>query len=101
MIHRLELVLLPEEAADKQVQMQQASLQLRIDPSRIRAVVLARRSIDARSRQVKIRLLADVYVDESPPEETSFESRFHYHHVKDKTPVAVAGCGPAGLFAAL
>jgi len=101
MIHRLELVLLPEEAADKQVQVQQATLQLHIDPQRIRGVVIARRSIDARSRQVKIRLLADVYIDELPPEEPSWSSNFHYSNVSGKIPVAIAGCGPAGLYAAL
>src|SRR5436190_17453897 len=101
MIHRLELVLLPEEAADEQVQMQQAALQLHVDPQRISAVVPVRRSIDARSLQVKIRLLTDVYVDELPPIEEPFASRFHYQHVAGKLPVVVAGCGPAGMYAAL
>jgi uncharacterized FAD-dependent dehydrogenase len=81
--------------------MQQAALQLHVDTQRVRAVVLTRRSIDARSRQVKVRLMADVYVDELPPEEQPFSSRFLYRDVSNKIPVAIAGCGPAGLYAAL
>jgi uncharacterized protein len=101
MIHRHELVLLPEEAADEQVQLQQCARELNVDPQRIKAVIVARRSIDARSRQVKIRLLTDVYVDESPPAPEPIPSRFHYRNVSDKKTVVIAGSGPAGLFAAL
>ncbi|HPD55178.1 MAG TPA: FAD-binding protein, partial [Bacteroidia bacterium] len=65
MIHSLELVLLPEEAADQSAQMRQAASLLRVPPSRIR-LVLRKRSIDARGRQVRIRLFVDAYVDELP-----------------------------------
>ena len=64
MIIRHELVLLPEEAADKQAYKQRFAVALGLSPERIFAVMPARRSIDARGSRVRIRLLADVYVEE-------------------------------------
>ena len=55
MIKQLELVLLPEEAADQGKQLQQASALLSVPLSRINYLRVLKRSIDARSRQVKIR----------------------------------------------
>jgi len=99
MIHRHELVLLPEEAADKQVQLTTCARDLNIDTTQIKSVVIIKRSIDARSRQVKIRMQADVYVDEYPEPKEQFP--LHFLPVNNKTHAVVVGSGPAGLFAAL
>lgn len=99
MIHRHELVLLPEEAAYKQVQLTTCASDLKIEATRIKDVVIVKRSIDARSRQVKIRMQVDVYVDEYPqPKE---QSPFHFFSVQNNPHAVVVGSGPAGLFAAL
>ncbi len=102
MIKQLELVLLPEEAADQDRQLQYAARELSIDPARIRALRILKRSIDARMRQVVYRLRADVYVDENPPPPYIPSDRFDFKKdVSGERPVHIIGFGPAGMFAAL
>lgn len=97
----LELVLLPEEAADKTAALTQASRQLGVAVDRIRLVV-RKRSIDARGRTVKIRVFADAYIDEPVPETPDLLSLFSFDKdVSKATPIHLAGFGPAGMFAAL
>ncbi len=101
MIQPLELVLMPEQAADKTAQLQQAAQLLRTAPERIQ-LVLKKRSIDARSRQVKIRIFVDAYVDEPVPPPTDFSLLFDFNKdVSQAIPIIVVGFGPAGMFAAL
>ncbi|MFY0607223.1 MAG: FAD-binding protein [Cyclobacteriaceae bacterium] len=60
---------------------------------------IARRSIDARQRQIKVnlRIAAD-----AKPVETAFVEYFpEDHQVTDKAQIIIVGAGPAGLFAAL
>lgn len=73
---------------------------LRIPAGRIKHLQPVQRSIDARSSKVKIRLKADLYIDEQPPSTEKFQ-RKTYPDVSRKAPVIVIGAGPAGLFAAL
>ena len=99
MIKTIELVLLPEEAADELLINDISARQLGISPLTISSVQLRKRSIDARSRQVKFRLLVDVYINETPNE--AIFSKEQYKDVSDKQSVLIIGSGPAGLFAAL
>lgn len=58
-----------------------------------------KRSIDARSRQVKVNLSLEVFVNEKPsPRITATKE---YSDVSKGDPVVIVGAGPAGLFAAL
>lgn len=100
MIQQIELVLLPEEAADQAIQIQQAATQLNMEASRIRAVKIRKRSIDARGRTVKIRMTADVFIDEPAKEKQA--DNFHFDRdVSTGQRVIIVGFGPAGMFAAL
>lgn len=102
MIKQIELVLLPEEAADKAIQLQKVSQLLAVPESDIRFLKLLKRSIDGRSRQVKIRLKAEVYINEVPPLPQNFSELFHFDkNISKKKSVIIIGAGPAGLFAAL
>lgn len=96
----LELALSPEQAAfEDQIKVQTAE-ELGIEVSRLQHVKINKRSIDARSRHVKIRLRVTAYIDEHyQKDETAFS--LEYPSVKDKDPVIVIGSGPAGLFCAL
>ncbi len=64
------------------------------DPIRI-----LKRSIDARSQNIKVNVKAEVYHKESPPQLITY--RRDYANVKNAEEVIVVGAGPAGLFAAL
>ncbi|MBL7925227.1 MAG: FAD-binding protein [Bacteroidia bacterium] len=99
MPQRVELVLLPEEAAREQEYRFRLSRQLGLAESEIHAFRLARRSIDARSKQVKFRLFFDVALHQEVLPEQGMERDFR--QVGQATPVLVVGAGPAGLFAAL
>ena len=85
----LSLELTPKQASD-----QARYLPLIAD----RIAVPQSRSIDARSRQIRVNLGVQIYVDgeQAPP-----PVRFDYPQVGGRTPVVVVGSGPAGLFAAL
>jgi uncharacterized protein len=58
-----------------------------------------RRSIDARSRQVKVNVAIELYIDEEPP--LTSDVFQNYKQVQDAPPAIIVGAGPAGLFAAL
>lgn len=89
-----ELVVLPEEAADEQ-KVEKAFFQQHKLQGTLR---IAKRSIDARARQVKIRLQVELYgAGETIP---VFQKR-KWQNVADAKPVLIAGCGPAGMFAAI
>ncbi|MFM9052497.1 MAG: NAD(P)/FAD-dependent oxidoreductase [Bacteroidota bacterium] len=101
MIRPLELVFLPEEAADKTAQLEQAANSLNVSTDRIR-LEIRKRSIDARGRKVKIRLFVDAYVDEEPPSPPDLHKLFPYNNnCNDADSVVIVGFGPAGMFAAL
>jgi len=99
MIQRIELVLPPEEAAHSERFGEKIASHLAIPVSEIRGYRLIRRSIDARSRQVKIRLFFEAGIGEELPQEPVQERIFR--NVSGAEPVLIAGAGPAGLFAAL
>ena len=102
MIKQLELVLLPEEAADQSKQLQQASQLLNVTQDRIKEIRLLKRSIDARGRTVKIRMMVEVFVDELPESKSSNTSKFQFtKDVSKSKEVFIIGFGPAGMFAAL
>ena len=94
----VSLVLSPQKAADPQAIVKALARQtghpVQVDQHRI-----ARRSIDARKRPVRVNLSVDVYADGevSVPELPDF----NYRDVRQAPPVVVVGTGPAGLFAAL
>lgn len=99
MIINVELVLRPEEAADTNNFKKRISRQLGIPEEEIYQAVLRRRSIDARSKQVKVRLSFEIGVLESLPENK--EKIRDYKQVVNAEPIVIIGAGPAGLFAAL
>jgi uncharacterized FAD-dependent dehydrogenase len=102
MIHKLELVLPPQEAANQSSQVLLAAQLLHIEPARINSIRVLKRSIDARSRKVVYRLSAEIFVDENPPASEKPGALFDFKkNVSHAEPVLIIGCGPAGMFAAL
>jgi uncharacterized protein len=99
MKQELNLVLSPEEADDEIILKKIVALQTRNKLSDITFIKILKRSIDARSRNIKINLKVDVYINEPEPAPISY--KINYPNVTTKKPVIVVGSGPAGLFAAL
>lgn len=59
---------------------------------------IAKKSIDARSRNVKINFSVDLFFDKDFPNDSI---EFHPIKVSNQKPIHIIGAGPAGLFAAL
>ena len=96
---RVDIVLSPAQAADAAVVRAEAARAAGIPLDNVTSVRLHRRSIDARGRAVRMRLVADVYAGEAEPVRPSA-----IQHLRSADPakrVIVVGAGPAGYFAAL
>ncbi|MTI22050.1 FAD-binding protein [Fulvivirga sp. RKSG066] len=89
-----EMKLKPEEAFDDDVFNRIASKRF----GENKQFRIARRSIDARKKQVWVNVLLEVY-DQTPPPLTNYD--IPTTDVSSKDPVIVVGSGPAGLFAGL
>ncbi|MBU3678828.1 MAG: FAD-binding protein [Candidatus Kapabacteria bacterium] len=94
------MVLTPAEAADAAELRRHAMGQAGISPARADVnVKVVRRSIDARSRQPRIRIVADVFVGHEPPAERRVSDMLRQANPARR--VIIVGAGPAGYFAAL
>lgn len=100
MIEKINLCTDPKTAATPLLLQAVVSTRLGVDINRIKDIVIAKRSIDARQRQIKINLTLSVYIDEAP-DCSPLTSPIEYHKVEGDTQAVVVGAGPAGLFAAL
>ena len=94
----IELVILPQQAANEEEIKKSVARKLGVNPSTISYINHIRRSIDARSKQVKIRLKVEVYVNEKPEEKSI---KIEYKDISQAKATIIIGAGPAGLFAAL
>lgn len=94
----ISLVLSPKQAADKDIYIPIAARKAGLDVSQIALARVVKRSIDARSRAVKVNLTLQIFTDlrQVPP-----PVRFEYPDVSNATEVVIVGSGPAGLFCAL
>ena len=96
----IELQLTPKQSTDEDSVRKLAAKILKVEPGKIRHLIYLKRSIDARSKKIWIRLKTEVFISENPPaDEISF--RKDYPYVGNRPPVIIVGAGPAGLFAAL
>lgn len=104
MIHQLSLTLTPELALDDEAFRSQVLNQLSLPNTEDVVVRKRRQSIDARNRQVRVQVDADVYAGVIPPSLIQYQkpqvdvSRSLHGQVPQ---AIVVGAGPAGLFAAL
>lgn len=100
MVKTIELAVLPSEVENWELIETRIRAQFaQPDKERIKAIVLRRRSIDARSRQPVFRLQIEVFLDEEPTPSTPILSALQL--VQTRPTVIIVGAGPAGYFAAL
>lgn len=89
----------PETAAKEELLKKAIAENLSISEKEISFIKLLKRSVDARSKEVRINIAAEIYFNEPAPEKENFQ--VEYPDVKEKPRVIIIGCGPAGMFAAL
>lgn len=98
MIHQLSLTLPPEQAFDEAAFRTQALRTLRLYDDSV-FIRKRRQSIDARGRQIRVHVEADVFVNETPPPLIRYTKP--QLDVSRAPQAIIVGAGPAGLFAAL
>ena len=94
----LNISLTPKQASDEQYYRPIVAAKLGVTPDDIHTIVVRRRSIDARQRQIRINLGVRVYLGEEPE---TLTQHYKYLSVENRRPIGIVGAGPAGLFAAL
>jgi uncharacterized FAD-dependent dehydrogenase len=99
MIKEIQLRVLPEEAFDEDAIKLVVSRETGEDISKINAVRVLKRSIDARQRTIFVNLTVRTFINELPGN-AEYET-IAYKDVSNGKPVIVVGAGPGGLFAAL
>jgi len=96
---KIQLQVTPQVAHQEQLLKDEIRQHFQLDPSKPFIIKVLKRSIDARSRNIKINLTVDVFIDEQPNTE---KIRFDFADVSRSTKNChIIGAGPAGLFAAL
>jgi uncharacterized protein len=95
----VEVVLSPEVAYNDELLERELILSAGLKPENVKHIHRIKRSIDARGRQVLLRVRADLYLDTPPADILS--ARYNYPDVSKAKKVIIVGAGPAGLFAAL
>jgi len=98
MIKIITLTATPSEAFSENEIKQKVRQELSLGAEDELHILLQRRSIDSRQRQVKVNLTIQAFINEPLQEE---KINFDYKDVSNAKPVFIIGAGPAGLFAAL
>ncbi|PPK84649.1 hypothetical protein CLV84_3811 [Neolewinella xylanilytica] len=96
----LEIKLAPSELHDAAALRRAVSRKGKIAEEDIGMLTVSRRSIDARGGRPVYRLRVEV-TDRNDPPEAEAPPAFQLQDVSDAPTVAIVGCGPAGMFAAL
>lgn len=100
MIKTVDITLSPIAASDSKLRLIEIARTLGTKSAHITSARIRKRSIDGRSKEVRIRLRVEVFIDEPAPEEEKFIPNYKPLSPSAKK-VIVVGSGPAGLFAAL
>ena len=89
----------PKAATEEQSIKFCAAKDLKINVNQISDLIVLKRSIDARSRKIKIHLKVTGYTEGEKAIPKNYQRE--YQDVSSATPIIIVGSGPAGLFAAL
>ena len=99
MIKTISISLTPADAADEQIIRKHIVAECGVATGRFSGFTIQKRSIDARSRQARIIIQAQAFIDEPVAEQPPFDPQLQ--NVDTAPHVVIVGAGPAGLFAAL
>ena len=98
-MQELNLSLTPPQAGDETALKKNILDTLGKDAKNFCSYRVVRRSIDARSRTIRINLKIEVFFGEEVP--LPVIPPIHFYHTDSEKAVIIIGAGPAGLFAAL
>ena len=97
---KISIQVLPEEAINPGLLSIKIGQACNVNPSSVNGFYTERESIDARSREVKVNLTLQAFIDEPFQQRPLQKFQFRdVHHATSK--IVIIGAGPAGLFAAL
>ena len=99
MITEVDLTLTPFQAHSEEQYKTAAAKKAGIPAEDITCIRIIRKSIDSRSRSIKVNLSLKIFTDESIPDPVI--PSFRYQPVEGKPEILIIGAGPAGLAAAL
>src|SRR5688572_19884955 len=100
MQQKINLQLLPSEAASDSSLIKLISQACAVKEDRITGYIILKKSLDARGRQVKVNLTVQVFIDE--PFKRVQPTPLHFKDVhRSARKIIIVGAGPAGLFAAI
>ncbi|PWJ42505.1 NAD(P)/FAD-dependent oxidoreductase [Sediminitomix flava] len=89
----------PNIAFDEQKFREFTLKKLKLTDSEEVYVRMTRRSVDARTKNIKVNTAAEVFINEEPSNPLSYDKA--YKDVRDSKRAIIVGAGPGGLFAAL
>lgn len=101
MIQTISLTLPPDQALDETAFQEQVLRQLVLPADAPAFIRKRRQSIDARGRQVRVHIDADVFIGVTPPPLIQYQKPQTDVSRAATAQAIVVGAGPAGLFAAL
>ena len=101
MTQEYQLRVTPRTAAEEQQLREHLAQEKGLEGTRINAIKVLKRSIDARQRTIFVNLSVRVYIDEQPDETEADYHKTQYPNVENRPQVIIVGAGPGGLFAAL
>jgi len=96
---QISLVIPPEIAFEKERFEDYIRKQFGLQGAENLHIRQVRRSIDARSKQAKVNVNAEIFIDEFPSARIEYQR--NYPDVRQASQAVVIGAGPAGMFAAL
>ena len=97
---KISIQVLPEEAINNGLLSIKIGQACNVNPSSVNGFYTERESIDARSREVKVNLTLQAFIDEPFQQRPLQIFQFRdVHHATNR--IVIIGAGPAGLFAAL
>lgn len=99
LIYQLNTQLPPKIAFDEENFKNFIHQKFKISTSENPSIRVEKRSIDARKKNVKVNVKANIYLQEEVPALISYQKDFP--NVSNAQPVIIVGAGPAGMFGAL